>query len=715
MLDSLKKAEIQRQSRALIHGLDIKNPNNATNEEKARAQRFKIMAKHTVLDAIFGGQLLSFIHCTVCNYRSFTFEQFMDLSLSVNLNAINIPSQNMSNLKKDNVATVSPFVKKNMARKDNKKKQVSHNIKCDIESEDEPLAMNSILDDDKEDVLNNKNLTLKERKQRRAQRKATRREAKKNKEARDKAQREQNIEERTELADNSVISVSKVDNNEKITGDQENQTVENENELTKKNTENESTILKSYLEDSNFNIDFVSQTSKEENFTENSQNNSLIAQISISSQNSTVLNSDSNCVLHNDHKQGFLFTNETQECLDLKCPSPLFSTQFYVQKLSDSDSGCGNDDDELDEGIDMVENHSLPFPEPSSDHQSAGSDNDKKSFSINGDSDSGQDVICNNLLKNDREKDIVLESNFDPNVKPNTNNSPDPSLLSHIKPEYRSKFYDLVMQKLYYCNQNSSKFDNCDLGTLFESFIKPEILDNANKYLCENCSLRNGGIKTYSKAHRCQMIALPPPVLVIHLKRFETTGCRGRSGFASMQKLNTCVSFPERLNLSPYTSKIYESFAKFYEPDNDLYDSVNQLEYQLYGVVIHSGSLRSGHYMAYVCVRPDEFYTNRINRFLHFKPFVSNIEHILSVCYEKEFQNDQLKQKEDNDDKTTASNEDTKTKNPTEEEECELKKTFSSLNRKWYFISDSSVSPTNLNNVLQDTRSPYLLFYERIF
>ena len=85
LLDSLKRAEKKRQTEALIHGLAIENKKVPTEEDRAKANRFKITANHTILDGAFGGQLLSFIHCTECNYRSFTFEHFMDLSLSLNL------------------------------------------------------------------------------------------------------------------------------------------------------------------------------------------------------------------------------------------------------------------------------------------------------------------------------------------------------------------------------------------------------------------------------------------------------------------------------------------------------------------------------------------------------------------------------------------------------------------------------------------------------
>ncbi|OTF82860.1 ubiquitin carboxyl-terminal hydrolase 16-like protein, partial [Euroglyphus maynei] len=121
------------------------------------------------------------------------------------------------------------------------------------------------------------------------------------------------------------------------------------------------------------------------------------------------------------------------------------------------------------------------------------------------------------------------------------------------------------------------------------------------------------------------------------LKRFEASGF-GLNKHRMMHKLNTRISFPYKLYLSPYTSRIYEYFSRFYEPDcdpDDLSDwNDRRLEYTLYAVVIHSGSLRFGHYMAYVCVRPRSFDAHNIRRFLHLKPFVSNIEHIMQFVHE---------------------------------------------------------------------------------
>ncbi|ERN11851.1 ubiquitin carboxyl-terminal hydrolase 2 [Amborella trichopoda] len=76
------------------------------------------------------------------------------------------------------------------------------------------------------------------------------------------------------------------------------------------------------------------------------------------------------------------------------------------------------------------------------------------------------------------------------------------------------------------------------------------------------------------------LISKAPPVLTIHLKRFSQDA-RGR-----LSKLNGHVNFREMLELRPYMDRRC--------PDKD------SSLYSLVGVVEHSGSMRGGHYVAYV-------------------------------------------------------------------------------------------------------------------
>ena len=74
-----------------------------------------------------------------------------------------------------------------------------------------------------------------------------------------------------------------------------------------------------------------------------------------------------------------------------------------------------------------------------------------------------------------------------------------------------------------------------------------------------------------------------PHVLVLHLKRFSHSK-RGR-----MTKKSTFVRFQERFSVQEFTIRREDVECK----DDDFI-------YELYGVVVHMGSLNSGHYVAYV-------------------------------------------------------------------------------------------------------------------
>ncbi|KAL1371063.1 hypothetical protein HN51_001297 [Arachis hypogaea] len=99
----------------------------------------------------------------------------------------------------------------------------------------------------------------------------------------------------------------------------------------------------------------------------------------------------------------------------------------------------------------------------------------------------------------------------------------------------------------------------------------------------EECSEEEADVKSLKvkrDATKRVLIHKAPPVLTIHLKRFSQDA-RGR-----LSKLNGHVNFRERMDLRPYVD------PRFVAEEN--------YEYHLVGVVEHSGSMRGGHYVAYV-------------------------------------------------------------------------------------------------------------------
>lgn len=99
-------------------------------------------------------------------------------------------------------------------------------------------------------------------------------------------------------------------------------------------------------------------------------------------------------------------------------------------------------------------------------------------------------------------------------------------------------------------------------------------------------------------AYKRYLIGTPPPVLVIHLKRFQQISKTHMLSFShGFRKLDDYVTFPELLDLTPYLAPKKEDFglgkkakhAKRKTKDGE------KCMYRLYAVVVHIGNM--------VCVR----------------------------------------------------------------------------------------------------------------
>ncbi|XP_078088592.1 ubiquitin carboxyl-terminal hydrolase 16 isoform X2 [Mustelus asterias] len=138
--------------------------------------------------------------------------------------------------------------------------------------------------------------------------------------------------------------------------------------------------------------------------------------------------------------------------------------------------------------------------------------------------------------------------------------------------------------------------EDCSIGACLRQFTQIEKLIGANKLLCEECTQRqhkngsktnaNDEKKVYTNARKQMLISSPPPILTLHLKRFQQLGF-------NLRKINKHIHFPKVLDLAPFCALNCKNVTE---------DCTNVF-YSLYGVVEHSGTMRSGHYTAYVKVR----------------------------------------------------------------------------------------------------------------
>ncbi|XP_070762134.1 ubiquitin carboxyl-terminal hydrolase 16 [Enoplosus armatus] len=136
----------------------------------------------------------------------------------------------------------------------------------------------------------------------------------------------------------------------------------------------------------------------------------------------------------------------------------------------------------------------------------------------------------------------------------------------------------------------------CSVQSCLFHFTEVETLTQNNSLLCVTCTKRQpnkdkgGGSKKniYTDALKQMLISSPPPVLTLHLKRFQQNGY-------SICKVNRHVQFPLILDLAPFCGVKCKNVT----------EGDTQILYSLYGIVEHSGTMRSGHYTGYVKVRPD--------------------------------------------------------------------------------------------------------------
>lgn len=143
--------------------------------------------------------------------------------------------------------------------------------------------------------------------------------------------------------------------------------------------------------------------------------------------------------------------------------------------------------------------------------------------------------------------------------------------------------------------RSSPEKQECSVQSCLFQFTEVETLTQNNSLLCVTCTKRQsnkdkaGGSKKniYTDALKQMLISSPPPVLTLHLKRFQQNGY-------SICKVNRHVHFPVTLDLAPFCRIKCKNVT----------EGDTQVLYSLYGIVEHSGTMRSGHYTAYVKVRP---------------------------------------------------------------------------------------------------------------
>ncbi|KFM65449.1 Ubiquitin carboxyl-terminal hydrolase 24, partial [Stegodyphus mimosarum] len=130
-----------------------------------------------------------------------------------------------------------------------------------------------------------------------------------------------------------------------------------------------------------------------------------------------------------------------------------------------------------------------------------------------------------------------------------------------------------------------------------DQFVKGELLEGHNAYLCEKCHEKRNAIK-----RTC--IKNLPPMLAIQLKRFDFDWEANRS-----LKFDDYFKFPWRLDMQPYTVdgiKTKETLRNDSDSDDQVVPASSNVQklgsimYELVGIIVHSGQANAGHYYSYI-------------------------------------------------------------------------------------------------------------------
>ncbi|XP_035862133.1 ubiquitin carboxyl-terminal hydrolase 45 isoform X2 [Sander lucioperca] len=178
---------------------------------------------------------------------------------------------------------------------------------------------------------------------------------------------------------------------------------------------------------------------------------------------------------------------------------------------------------------------------------------------------------------------------------PSTHCSPEEQGETQSRDNLHHQHHQGAFQALSHSYTPTSK--ECSIQSCLHQFTSVELLMGNNKLLCESCTerrhkqlLKSSSAdkkveKIYTSARKQMLISMLPPVITLHLKRFHQAGM-------NLRKVNRHVDFPLILDLAPFCSASCKNLA-----------AGERVLYNLYGIVEHSGSMRGGHYTAYVKVR----------------------------------------------------------------------------------------------------------------
>jgi ubiquitin C-terminal hydrolase len=157
--------------------------------------------------------------------------------------------------------------------------------------------------------------------------------------------------------------------------------------------------------------------------------------------------------------------------------------------------------------------------------------------------------------------------------------------------------YKSEREESFYTLQLEVKHKRSILESL-RLYVDGEALEGDNKYLCEEANKKVDAVKRIC-------IKELPQTLILHLKRFEFD-----LDFMKKVKVNDCCEFPLTLDMDPYTldgiERREKAAADAIQQGLDGIKAMEEVEsspdseFELVGVLVHTGTADSGHYYSYI-------------------------------------------------------------------------------------------------------------------
>ena len=652
LMDGLRNEESKRQKSAILKNFDLTektDPKSVPSHLRRKLQAYGRHGNHTLLDKIFSGQMVSTIVCEECHYSSQCYEQFLDISLPV---VEEKPAKPQKSPKK--TASILP--------------DDEGEVSCCGAQEEKKKSKGQIK---KEKALKRKENRVNKQKLVKHQSKPESTEDKPESLG-DKEEGEKKIREELQGTDKfEKVELSVEDNTEKIVARNE------------KERQNSISWRDGNAEEEGY------DDAEEEDVTENGDWEWDYGEPWEEKQQLVFKPKSKETTETNDDTSDYLETSAVEDASKpIITISHASKSEIDIEQHERSSERTGNNSEE--ENYETIETGA----------SSNGDVEDNNEFE---EETRKKWVLSKNLINNLEKLDNLMlnNDNLDPRMQElckgistlRIDNSlaldKEKQQKQRVKAEWTARTLTSLAPRYI------SSPGECSIYSCLNNFTQSELLTGSNKWACDSCT-ENRKLNTadnsdcsssskksttvYCTASKQVLLFSPPSVLTLHLKRFQQTlsGCK---------KVNKHVAFPLELDLAAFCSSTSIAMSNV---------SLHQRKvlYSLYGVVEHSGRLQGGHYTAFVKVRAANSMVKDPSRF--FSPPLSKASDVPTFFEEIE---DKIKKNEQIIEKTEV----------VEEPNNNL-----TLNqpRRWYHVSDSSVSEVSEEKVLK--AQAYLLFYERI-